>query len=246
MENAQLIGLSRQTALKREMDVIANNLANINTTGFKGQRIHFEEYLMPVAEATAFPTMDETLSYTQDFATSFDFAQGALRQTGNPLDLAIQGDGWLSVEGFNGEQLYTRTTSLHLSPQGELQTASGNPVLVDGAPLTIPTDQGPISVDKQGVISVGDVTLGKLSLVEFENAQQLTHQGDNLFTGPEPFPATNTSIVQGAIESSNVEGVTEITRMIEVTRNYASISKLISERNELQKKAIQQLGSIEA
>ncbi len=98
MENALLIGLSRQIALQRELDVVANNIANMNTTGFKADGSVFEEYLMPVARAEQFAAPDRRLSYVQDRATWHDFSQGPIQQTGNPLDVAIDGDGFLVVQ----------------------------------------------------------------------------------------------------------------------------------------------------
>src|SRR5690606_15252231 len=102
--NAQLIALSRQIALQRQMDVVANNIANVNTTGFKAENLLFEEYVMPVARNQDFPTLDQPLSYVQGWATPPDVSGGAMVQTGNELDVALNGGGFLAVQTPAGER----------------------------------------------------------------------------------------------------------------------------------------------
>lgn len=245
MENAQLIGLTRQSALRRNLDVVANNLANINTTGFKAQRLIFEEYMMPVAEASEFRQPDHPLSFVQDAGTATVLQQGAIRQTGNPLDIALDGDGYLAVEGTDGEQLYTRAGNLAINADGTLVTASGEPVLVGGAPIQINPEEGPVTITKEGMISTDQGQIGQLDLFTFENPQTLQQLGNNLYAGQNPIPADNTTVLQGALESSNVEGVLEISRMIEVTRQYSTVSKMMSQRNELRQRSIRELGQVE-
>ena len=127
MENAQLSGLSRQIALQRQLDVVANNIANINTTGFKSEKLLFEEYLMPVARDRDFPALDQPLSYTDDWTTIHDMSGGALVETGNPLDVVLQGDGFLAVETAAGER-YTRSGSLAIDTTGtHVQVDSHSP-----------------------------------------------------------------------------------------------------------------------
>ncbi|KZK77655.1 Flagellar basal-body rod protein FlgG [Pseudovibrio sp. Ad13] len=246
MENAQLIGLSRQSALRRNLDVVANNLANINTTGYKAQRLIFEEFLMPTAQATEFQRPDRPLSFTQDVGTATVLTQGSIQLTGNPLDVAIEGDGYLAVTGAGGEQLYTRSGSLAIDPEGTLVTDAGLPVLADGAPIQINPEDGEITITKEGVISTPQAQLGRLDVYTFDNRQELLHVGTNLFSGLNPIPANNPTVVQGALEGSNVEGIQEISRMIEITRQYKSVSKMMSQRNELRQRSIRELGSVEA
>ena len=131
IENAQLIGLSRQMALQRQMDVVANNLANINSTGFKAEAILFEEYVMPVASDRSFPSGSQQLSYVQDWATMHDLAAGSMTQTGNPLDVALSGEGFLTVQAPEGTR-YTRNGALEINSDGVLVTQNGFPVLSDG------------------------------------------------------------------------------------------------------------------
>lgn len=243
MENALLIGLSRQTALRNQLDVVANNLANLNTSGFKGQSLLFEEYLMPVAEASGFEEGDQTYSYVVDYRTIFDASQGALVETGNPLDVAVNGEGYLVVQTADGEA-YTRNGAFHLDQAGFLVTADGRQVLGEGGPLQFTADDGSITIAADGTISTEIGEKGKLRLVRFEDERALSRVGDNLFRGTDPLPVEYPKVTQGAVERSNVEGVVEITRMIEITRSYQAVSKMLSDADDLLRKAIDDLGTI--
>lgn len=245
MENALLIGLSRQTTLRNQLDVVANNIANINTTGYKSQSILFEEYLMPVAEASDFQGQDKTLSYVVDYKSIYDQSQGAFTQTGNPLDIAISGEGFFVVETEDGEA-YTRNGAFHLDNSGQLVTADGKPVLGDGGPLQFSPEDGAISIAEDGTVSTDLGEKGKIRLVRFENPEDLDRVGENLFEGEDAEPVLNPRLTQGTIERSNVQGVVEVTRMIEITRSYQAVSKMISDGDDLSRKAIEELGTIRA
>ena len=239
MDNTLLIGLSRQIALQRELDVIANNVANLDTTGYKGDGTIFEEYLMPNAAASGFEGADRRLSYVQDRATWHNFSAGPLRQTGNPLDVAIDGDAFFVVQTNRGER-YTRNGAFQINGNGELVTSAGDRVVGDGGPIQFqPTDNnvaispdGTITV-REGARSTSDANRGKLRLVRFDTPQQLTKDGSSLFAAPNGVaPAdvpTSVRIMQGAIEQSNVRPVIEISRMIEVTRTYTQIASMLQE-----------------
>lgn len=246
MENAELIGLTRQTVLMRKMDVIANNLANLNTTGFKGENLLFEEYLMPVAEASEFPRRDETLAYVHDYRTFHDLKAGAITLSGNPLDVAIKNDdGWFAIQTPDGER-YTRSGNFQIDTQGTLVTSEGRPVLGDAGPIQLDPTETTVSIGPDGTISSETGVRGRLRIVRFDDPQALVHQGENLFSGDNPLPLETPRLAQGAIEGSNVRGVVEMTRMIEVTRDYQSVTKMMKEHDDLLKKAINSLGSIEA
>src|SRR6185295_19128609 len=118
MENASLVGLSRQIALQRELDVVANNIANLNTTGFKADNVVFQEHLMPAARANQFAAADRQLSFVQDRATWLDLSQGPVLQTGNPLDVSISGNAFLTIQTPRGER-YTRNGALQFNNTGE-------------------------------------------------------------------------------------------------------------------------------
>jgi flagellar basal-body rod protein FlgF len=251
MENTLLIGLSRQTTLERQLDVVANNIANVNTAGFKADSSLFEEYLTSGAHEDNFVGSDRRVSYVQDRGTFRDFTQGATEQTKNPLDLAIDGSAFLVVQTPGGER-YTRDGGLQLNNQGQLVTVAGNPVLGTGGPIVFqPTDHD-INVTPDGTITVvegngrTDSIRGKLRLVNFADAQKLLKEGLNLYTAGEgaPQPDTKSQVRQGFIEKSNVNAIAEMSRMMEVTRAYTSMSNLLQQQSDLHKTAIQQLAEV--
>ncbi len=254
MENTLLIGLSRQVTLERQMDVVANNIANVNTTGFKADRSVFEEYLMPVAHEDNFVGRDRRLSYVQDRATFHDFSGGPSEQTKNPLDVAIDGGGFLVVQTPAGER-YTRDGGLQINNQGQLVNAAGNQVLGTSGPIVFqPTDHD-ISIAADGNVTVVEGTgridsvRGKLRLVSFTQAQQLLKEGSNLYSAGEggaPQADTTSRVRQGYIEKSNVNSVSEMSRMIEVSRTYTQISALLQQQSDLHRTAIEKLADVPA
>ena len=253
MENTLLIGLSRQTILERQLDVIANNVANVNTAGFKADASLFEEYLMSGAHEDNFVGGDRRVSYVQDRGTYRDLSQGTTEQTKNPLDVAIDGSGYLVVQTAGGER-YTRDGGLQLNSQGQLVTVAGDPVLGTSGPIVFqPTDHD-INVAPDGTITVvtGNSTVdsvrGKLRLVSFADAQKLLKEGANLYSAGEGAaqPDATSVVQQGFIEKSNVSAVSEMSRMIEVTRAYTQISTLLQQQSDLHKTAIQQLAEVPA
>lgn len=245
MENAQLIGLSRQIALQRQMDVVANNMANLNTTGFKAERMLFEEYKMPVASDRDFSFPDQSLSYTDDWATVHDLSSGPLLDTGNPLDVALQGKGFLVAQTPDGER-YTKAGSLGISPDGTLVDPSGNPILGNAGPIDFDATETDISISADGTISSSAGVKGTLRIVEFADPQTVERFGNNLWTGGTPVPATATTVVQGSIEQSNASGILEMSDMIRVQRAYESVASLLQKQDDQRRTAIQKLGSLSA
>ena len=254
MENSHLIGLSRQVTLERQMDVVANNVANVNTSGFKADRSLFQEFLMPGAHEDNFVGRDRRLSYVQDRATFHDFSQGAAEATKNPLDVAIDGGGFLVVQTPAGER-YTRDGGLQINNQGQLVTVAGNPVLGTNGPIVFqPTDKD-ISIADDGNITVLEGTnridsvRGKLRLVSFAQAQALLKEGSNLYSageGSAAQPDITSKVRQGFIEKSNVNSVAEMSRMIEVTRAYTQISAMLQQQGDLRKSALERLADVPA
>lgn len=245
MENAQLISLSRQIALQRQMDVVANNLANITTTGFKASDLMFEDYLMPVARDNDYGGFDRSLHYTQDWSTVHDMTAGAIEQTGNPLDVALMGDGFLSVETAAGPR-YTRSGALQIDAGGTLVDLNGNPVLGEGGPIKFSDSDTDITIAADGAISTNNGEKGKLAITEFADVQSLAREGDNYFSGQGGVAAVDTRLMQGSIERSNVSGVTELTSMIRVQRAYQSLASMMQRQDELRSTAIQRLGEVRA
>jgi len=245
IENAQLIGLSRQLALQRQMDVVANNMANINTTGFKAENVLFEEYEMPVARDQDFPKLDQPLAYVQDWATVHDMSGGPMVQTGNQLDVALNGDGFFAIQTPAGER-WSKSGAFQLNAGGTLVDLNGNPVLGQGGPISFGPEETGILIGKDGSVSSSAGAKGNLRLVEFADPQALTRVGNNLFAGGTPVAATNTGVMQGFIEKSNVSGVTEMAEMIRVQRAYESATSLAQRQDELRRSAIQRLGDANA
>ena len=253
MENTLLVGLSRQTILERQLDVVANNVANVNTAGYKSDSSLFEEFLQAGAHEDNFVGRDRRVSYVQDRATFRDFSQGPSEQTKNPLDVAIDGSGFLVVQTPAGER-YTRDGGLQMNNIGQLVTVAGNPVLGTSGPIVFqPTDHD-INVSPDGTVTVlegsarTDSIRGKLRLVSFADAQKLLKEGSNLYSAGEGSaqPDTKSVVQQGFIEKSNVNSVAEMSNMIEVTRAYTQMSTLLQQQSDLHKPAIQQLADVPA
>jgi flagellar basal-body rod protein FlgF len=254
MENSLLIGLSRQMVLARELEVVANNIANINTNGFKADESIFQEYIMPVARQNQFPgAADRQLSHVIDVGTWRNLGQGAVERTGNPLDVAIDGDAFLTVQTPNGVR-YTRNGALKINATGQLVTPDGYQVQGDNGPITFQQTDHDISIAPDGRITViegannrTETTRGRLAMVTFAQPQQLQKDGNNNFVAPAGVaanPATNVRLMQGYLEKSNVSGVVEMSRLIEITRSYAEVANLLQQQGDLHKTAIQQLAEI--
>ena len=226
MQNALFVGVSSQVALQRELDVIANNMANVSTNGFKGRNARFQEYLMPVASADSFATPDRRLSYVIDQGTTLDLGQGPIEQTGNPLNVAVKGSAFIAVQGPKGER-YTRNGAFEVNAQGALVTSDGYPVIGDGGPSNL------------GI-------RGKVKLVTFADPRRLTNDGANLYASSEPArPAgLDGRLESGALERSNVRPVMEMTRLMDVNRSYAMVSSVISRLDELRGTAIRRLADV--
>jgi len=251
MENMLLVGLSRQMTLERQLDVVANNVANVNTNGFKADKPLFEEYLASNAHEDNFARPDRRISFVQDRGTYRDFSQGPTEQTKNPLDVALDGDAFLAVQTAAGER-YTRDGGLQINAQGQLVTASGDAVLGTSGPIVFQPGDKDINISLDGGISVRegasnvDSQRGKLRLVSFAQAQSLLKEGGNLYSGDGagPQPATNAQVHQGYIEKSNVNSVLEMSHMIEVTRAYTQMATLLQSQSDLHKSAIEKLSDV--
>jgi flagellar basal-body rod protein FlgF len=253
MENMLLVGLSRQMTLERQLDVVANNVANVNTNGFKADKSLFQEYLSSNAREDEFSRADRRVSFVVDRGTYRDFSQGATEETKNPLDVAIDGGGFLVVQTAAGER-YTRNGGLQINAQGQLVTASGDAVLGTGGPIVFQPSDKEIVINGDGGVSVRegvnrvDSLRGKLRLVSFAQAQSLLKEGSNLYSagnGASPQPATaNVKVRQGYIEKSNVNAVAEMSHMIEVTRAYTQMATMLQNQSDMHKSAIEKLADV--
>jgi flagellar basal-body rod protein FlgF len=253
MQNALLVGLSRQVALGRELDVIANNIANINTAGFKADGSVFEEYVSPTARADNFLAPDRRVSFVNDRATWIDLSQGPLEKTNNPLDVAINGSGFFAVQTPQGER-YTRNGAFQINNVGELVTAEGYQVLGESGPITFQPKDHNITISEDGTISVREGNNSKtesqrgiVRVVNFNQPGMLQKDGAGVFLAPAnvtPQADKTSRLQQGTVEKSNVRSVIEMTRMIEVTRSYTQIANIISQQADLQRSAIEKLADV--
>jgi len=251
MENSLLVGLSRQMALSHELDIISNNIANVDTTGFKADNASFQEFLKTGARNGDFQGNDKRISFVLDRATWTDMSPGALQRTGNPLDLAIDGKGFFVVQTPQGQQRYTRNGSFSINATGQLVTSEGDQVVGNAGPITFQINDHDINISSAGIITVregagiADSPRGQLQMASFDQPQRLQKAGTSQFIAPNgvtpnPLPA-NTRVVQGALEKSNVHPITSMTRMIEITRNYSDIAAILQQQDSQRRSALQQL-----
>jgi flagellar basal-body rod protein FlgF/flagellar basal-body rod protein FlgG len=243
-------------ALARELEVVANNLANINTTGYKSDNALFEKFLMPEASADAFPAGSRQVSYVRDRATWHNLNAGPILHTGGPLDVAIDGNAFLVVQTAAGQR-YTRNGALQVSPTGALVTTAGDPVLGVGGPIQFQNTDNDISIGEDGTITVregtsatSDSVRGQLQLAQFANPGLLQKEGSSLFSAPpgvtsQQAPPT-VRVVQGSIEQSNVSPVTEMARMVAITRTYEEISNILQQENAQRTTALDKLSAVPA
>ncbi len=247
MDNSLLVSLSQQLAAYRSMDVIANNLANVSTPGFKRESAKFEEFITHVAPSEG-QTGQQALSFVKDAGVSRDISQGSIESTGAPLDLAINGKGYFTVQTPNGMR-YTRDGHFTLDANGQVVTSEGYALQGDSGAITITPDDQNIKIGQDGTISsiVNGISnqIGKLQVSDFADDSALTKQGDNLYsTSQSSTVATDSVIRQGALESSNVQPVLEISHMIEVMRAYQATASLNQSQEDLTRQAITKLGAM--
>ncbi len=252
------IAATGMVAQETQLDTISNNLANANTVGYKRQETEFEDLLYqnvrssgPNAAGAVAPTGTQVGSGSRVVATARFFAQGPLQQTGNPLDIAIEGSGFVAVTKSTGGVAYTRAGQLKLDGQGRLVTSDGLQV---EPPITVPADASKVTIATDGTVSATQAgqtaaaTLGQIQLVNFANPGGLDAIGHNLFeaTGASGEPATGApgtegrgTIMQGALEGSNVEVVNEMVGLIRAQRAYEINSKVIAAADEMMRNATQ-------
>ena len=235
MGNIGYITLSRQSGLQREMQVVANNIANMATTGFRAEGVIFSEYVKTVEQGPS-------LSMGQGNIGKTSFEQGGLNQTGGTFDFAIEGDGYFLVQTPLGDRL-TRAGSFAASAEGQLVTPDGYPVLDAGrAPLFVPTGGEEIAVSADGTLSVDGAPLGQMAIVSPVAPLEMVREGGVLFradAGDEP--AESARVLQGFVESSNVNPLLEIARMIDVQRAYEMGQSFLQSEDERIRAAVKTL-----
>jgi flagellar basal-body rod protein FlgF len=242
MENTSLIALSRQSVLRRQMGIIAHNVANMNTTGFKAEKIMFIEDL--VKSRGGGRTRFENLAFVRDIATVRDTREGPLNQTNNPLDLAVRGEGYFVINTELGER-YTRNGNFRLDETGKLVTQSGEAVTSDGdQPFFFSPADREITISRDGSVSTNNGLLGKIKVVRFEDQQALRTIADGLYASDQQGEVIERpDVVQGMLEGSNINAINEITDMITVQRAYEGAKQLIDRENDRIQRAIRELGN---
>jgi flagellar basal-body rod protein FlgF len=245
MDNTLLVTLSAQNALRRQMDVAANNMANVSTAGFKSEEVLFEPETVRPASIAERPG---PVNFVRDYTTVRDSRPGALQRTGNPLDLALASDGFFTVGTPQGPA-FTRDGQFKLDAAGQLITQNGQPVLdTGGAPITLDLAAGEPLVGKTGIITQDGAEVAQLGIATFQRPGALDKVGDNLLrpTIEQPAPLAEPDIVQGMVEGSNVVAVRELTRIIEINRAYESISRLQRQAEDLRKSSIERLARVQS
>lgn len=224
MPSSIYAALGRQQGLAHEIEVVANNLANSSTVGYKAERSIFVEYITQGGDNTPSVSMG-TLG-----AHAFELSQSALKFTGGQFDLALQGEGYFQIQTDQGVRL-SRAGNFQLSQDGVMIDAFGNPVLGFGGPITIPEDAGSIEVGGDGTISVNGQLVDQIAVV-VPNGEML-RDTNTMFTSPEGTEqAENATLIQGALEQSNVSPVLEIARMIEVQRAYEAGQSMLEREDQ--------------
>ena len=240
MENSAYIALSRQGTLKREMAVIANNLANMNTTAYKGEKMMFVEHLTKSKGGERLTPVK--LAFARDVAQFTDTSEGPIRSTGNSLDVAISNDGYFIVETPAGQR-YTRNGRFEQNNQGQLVNQQGFPVLTEaGVPLVFAPEDTEINISRDGTVSTNNGELGRIRMVTFESPQRRQKEAGGLLnTDDDPVNAENPAMIQGALEGSNVQPIIELSKMIETSRAFNSVRSFIEREDKRQKQMIQKL-----
>lgn len=226
MDNASYVALTRQMGLQREMTVLANNIANASTTGYRQENLTFSEHVQTTRTGAS-------LSMSLGNVQISNLSQGALTQTGGTLDLALEGPGFFLVETGDGPHL-TRAGNFATNANGELVTLDGLRVLdASQAPIFIPPDARGIHVASDGTLSADGRPLGEIGVFAPPVDASLKRQGGTLFsTEIELQPATESRVVQGFLEQSNVDTISQFARMIEVQRAYEAGQNFLESENE--------------
>ena len=234
MYKGMYIALSGAVLKQKHMDIFAQNIANSNTTGFKKERISFREYLIPADNASG--VVEDGRSMTQLSEQVTDFSNGPSFSTGNPLDLAIDGDGFFALENDR----YTRNGNFRISNDGYLATQDNIKVLGDGGAISVEGSKIDISIS--GEVFVDEISVGNIKVVDFENRKNLQRVEGGYFYSREPGQEVEANINQGYLESSNVDVIREMVQMVTSLREFESYQKMIHALDEATAKTINEMG----
>ncbi len=244
MDDTTYIALSRQMALWREMSVVANNMANANTTAYKSQQMMFRQYLMPFHATN--PALGRHLAFVQDVGILQDPDEGPLTSTGNPLDFAIHGSGYFQVQTMAGMR-YTRNGHFSLDQNGILVNDEGDAVMnTNNQPIIIAPNEAKVTVASDGTVSTENGIIARIKVVRFPNAQDMHRIGSSMYeTTQAPETILRPDVVQGMLEQSNVKPVIEMTHLISIMRQYQSNQKIIDEESNRRDEAIRVLSGVQ-
>jgi flagellar basal-body rod protein FlgF len=243
MDNTTSIALSRLTAQSRSMDVIAGNIANMSTPGYRAERMVFADWLSSQS-GTGAPKGDRTIAYTQDRATYRDRAEGTLTHTGNPLDIALSGEGYFTVQTQAGTRL-TRAGRFTLQGNGGITDEGGNALLdTSGAPIRIAAADTQLTVAGDGSLSSQNGPIGTIAIVKPSDPNRITAEGSRLFRADVPtVPVAAPKMVQGAVEDSNVQSVPELSSMISTERSFQFVTQFVEAEGQRQQTAIDKIAA---
>jgi flagellar basal-body rod protein FlgG len=243
MNSGIYAAISGSMAMMDQLDVLANNLANVNTPGYKKDTIRFEAVLAATASQGAEAAVDTPSMISKEY--SVDFSSGQVKLTGNTFDIALDGDGFFVVNTPEGKA-YTRQGNFRMDVSGKLVTVDGYEVLGGGGPILI--NGGSVSFDSAGKIFVEGLETGVIDVVDFPKPYDLKKMGSALFmpNNPAATPqrATATKVMQSHLEGSNVNPLEEMVRMIETTRSSESCQKMIMNYDQMTGKAVNDLGKV--
>lgn len=239
MQNGLYVAVSAQVALERRMETIADNIANMNTVGYRATGVSFEAEMAKAGETD--------LNYVSSGADFLSRRIGGLIKTDNPLDFAVQGDGWFGVQTPAG-RAYTRDGRARIDKSGMLRTLNGDPILdAGGAPILVDSAAGPLTVSADGMISQGGRQVGAIGLFAIDADANLKRARNSGVVPDKParpiLDFTRDSVVQGAVEGSNVDPVREMTRLIDVSRAFDGVAAEASQSEASLQDAIKALGS---
>lgn len=239
MQSGLYVGLSGQLALERRMDTIAHNVANVSTPGFRAEEIKFESVLSTTAT--------ELVEFSSPGQAYLSRASGGIVRTGNPLDVAVQGDAWLSID-VNGAQVYTRDGRMRMTENGDLQTLTGYPVLDSGgAPISLNPRGAVPQIAHDGTVTQDGRIFATIGLFRIDETAKLARaENSGVIPDKTPEPAldfTNVGMVPGFIEQSNVNPVMEMSRLIAVHRAFDALTNSMNTIDSTMQEAIKTLGA---
>jgi len=233
MDNTNYVALSRQMALWKQMNIVSNNIANMNTAGYKQDDAVFTSYLQQTPSAVGIGA--DPVYFTQDYGDYADFSEGSFKETGNDLDVAIRGKGFFCIETAAGER-YTRKGQFTINEEGALTTTDGDIVLSESnAPLFFAPGEREVVISESGDVMTENGLIGRLKIANFADEGKLLKTAGVLFENVEgnaiTYGADNARIIQGMVENSNVNAIAEMTNLIKIQRSYDYVQQMIDEEH---------------